>query len=75
MNEEDLRKIHRTLSFSDKATNEMISILPAGGCIFSGLATNFPILAQISILDKIRQPKSETVKISESWKDISDEQK
>jgi len=70
VNEEDLRKIQRTLSFSDKATNEMISILTAGGCIFSGLATNFPILAQISILNRENQPHSETVSILEAWKDI-----
>lgn len=67
VNEEDLRKIHRTISFSDKATNEMISILPAGGCIFAGIASNFPILARIDILPESNQPKSENVNISQIW--------
>lgn len=67
VNEEDLRKIHKTIAFSDKATNDMISILPAGGCIFAGLASNFPILAHINILPEINQPKSENVNISRIW--------
>ncbi len=69
VNEEDLRKIYRTISFSDKATNEMISILPAGGCVFSGLATNFPILAQIRKLDTRHEPTSQNAKIDNIWKD------
>lgn len=67
VNEEDLRKIYRTIAFSDKSTNEMISILPAGGCIFAGLATNFPVLARISILPEGNQPQSENVNISKIW--------
>lgn len=69
VNEEDLRKIYRTISFSDKATNEMISILPAGGCVFSGLATNFPILAKITKLDTQHEPVSQNADISKIWKD------
>lgn len=69
VNEEDLRKIYRTISFSDKATNDMISILPAGGCVFSGLATNFPILAQITKLDSKHEPTSQNAKIANIWKD------
>ena len=67
VNEEDLRKIHRTIAFSDKSTNDMISILPAGGCIFTGLASNFPVLARIDILPEANQPRSENVNISKIW--------
>ena len=67
VNEEDLRKINRTISFSDKETNDMIPILPAGGCVFAGLAANFPILAKIAILKKQNQPHSENVDISKVW--------
>ena len=67
VNEEDLRKIYRTIAFSDKSTNEMISILPAGGCVFAGLATNFPVLARISILPQGKQPQSENVNINNIW--------
>lgn len=68
VNEEDLRKIYRTIAFSDKSTNEMIPILPAGGCVFAGLASNFPILARISILPSSRQPQSENVSIEHIWR-------
>lgn len=67
VNEEDLRKIYRTIAFSDKSTNEMIPILPAGGCVFAGLASNFPVLARISILPDENQPQSENVDIRKIW--------
>lgn len=69
VNEEDLRKIYRTIAFSDKSTNEMIPILPAGGCVFAGLASNFPILARVSILPESNQPQSENVDIRKIWYD------
>ena len=67
VNEEDLRKIYRTVAFSDKASNEMISILPPGGCLFSGIATNFPVLAKIRILEPQYMPKSENVDLHKIW--------
>jgi hypothetical protein len=67
VNEEDLRKIYRTIAFSDKSTNEMIPILPAGGCVFAGLASNFPVLARVSILPENKQPQSENVDIKKIW--------
>lgn len=67
VNEEDLRKIYKTVAFSDKASNEMISILPPGGCLFSGIATNFPILAKIHILPLDLMPKSENVDLRKIW--------
>lgn len=67
VNEEDLRKIHRTVAFADRASNEMIPILPPGGCLVSGLATNFPVLVQIDILDYRFRPKSENVDINSVW--------
>lgn len=67
VNEEDLRKMHRTVAFADKASNEMIPILPAGGCLVSGLATNFPVLVQIDILPTNHRPKSENVDIDKVW--------
>lgn len=67
VNEEDLRKIQRTIAFSDKTTNEMIPILPAGGCVFAGIASNFPVLARVSILPAGNQPQSENVDIQNIW--------
>ncbi len=67
VNEEDLRKMYRTVAFADKASNEMIPILPAGGCLVSGLSTNFPVLVQVDMLDANQRPKSENVDIKHAW--------
>lgn len=72
VNEEDLRKIYRTVAFADKASNDMIPILPAGGCLVSGLSTNFPVLVQIDILPSANRPKSENVDINKAWLEQSD---
>lgn len=69
VNDEDLRKIRKSVSFIDGETNDMIPILPSGGCIFSGIASNYPILAQINILPKEKQPLSETIDIDKCWVD------
>lgn len=67
VNEEALRKMYRSVAFADKASNEMIPILPAGGCLISGLATNFPVLVQIDMLPQMYRPKSDNVKIDIAW--------
>lgn len=67
VNEEDLRKMYRTVAFADKSSNEMISILPAGGCLVSGLAINFPVLVQIDMLPINMRPKSDNVNIDKVW--------
>lgn len=67
VNEEDLRKMYRSVAFADKASNEMIPILPAGGCLISGLATNFPVLVQIDMLPQMYRPKSDNAKIDLAW--------
>lgn len=67
VNEEDLRKMYRTVAFADKASNDMIPILPAGGCLVSGVAVNFPVLVQIDILPKENRPKSDNISIDKVW--------
>lgn len=67
VNEEDLRKISKTVAFVDKSSNEMIPILPAGGCLVSGLAVNFPVLVQIDRLPSMYRPKSENIDITRAW--------
>ena len=69
VNEEDLRKMYRTVAFADKSSNDMIPILPAGGCLVSGLATNFPVLVQIDMLPSGHRPKSDNVDINKVWTD------
>lgn len=67
VNNEDIKAIGRSVSFLDTTSYDMIPILPQGACIFTGIASNFPILVQVDELDKDRQPKSDTIKIDKLW--------
>jgi len=67
VNTEDLKAIGRAVSFIDKYSYDMIPILPQGGCIFSGISANFPVLMQVQLLKKELQPKSATIELIKLW--------
>lgn len=67
VNTEDLKRIYKSVAFSDSVSNNMIPILPAGGCLFSGIAANFPLLAKIDCLDKTVAPNSDNVNLIDIW--------
>ena len=67
VNAEDLQRIYKAVSFADSSSNKMISILPAGGCLFSGTAANFPVLAKIDCLDEAIAPNSDNVNLKKIW--------
>ncbi|MBV4449265.1 ATP-binding protein [Clostridium tyrobutyricum] len=69
VNNEDIKAIGRTVSFLDNASYEMIPILPQGACIFTGIASNFPVLVQIDRVNKQLCPESDTIKLNELWTD------
>lgn len=68
VNEEDIRAIGKAVAFIDKTSYEMISVLPQGACIFTGIASNFPVLIQMSLLPPNLQPKSSTINLIDLWK-------
>ncbi|PGT97712.1 ATP-binding protein [Bacillus cereus] len=67
INNNDLRTMSQTISFLDKVSFDSIPILPAGACIFTGIATETPIAVQIPLLTKELQPKSDTVDLELLW--------
>jgi len=67
MNSEDLKMINSTVSFIDKGSYEMISSLPSGACILTGISINFPMLIQIELLEKSQRPKSENIDYHDLW--------
>ncbi|MCM3671082.1 ATP-binding protein [Mesobacillus maritimus] len=67
INNNDLKTMSQTISFLDKVSFDSIPVLPAGACIFTGIATETPIAVQIPILEKESQPKSDTVDLEELW--------
>jgi len=69
VNKEDIRAIGKMVAFLDNASFEMIPILPQGACVFTGTASNFPVLVQVDILQEWMQPKSQTIGLDELWVD------
>ena len=69
VNNEDIRAIGRAVSFIDNTSYEMISVLPQGAWIFTGVASNFPVLVQVDLLPKSLQPQSTTINLIELWAD------
>ncbi|MCY9080053.1 ATP-binding protein [Bacillus inaquosorum] len=67
INNNDLKTMSQTISFLDKVSFDSIPILPAGACIFTGLATETPVVVQIPQLLKEFQPQSETVNLEKLW--------
>lgn len=67
VNNEDIRAIGKAVAFIDNTSYEMISILSQGACIFTGVASNFPVLVQVDLLPKQQQPQSKTINLTELW--------
>ena len=69
VNNEAIRAIGKAVAFIDNTSYEMISVLPQGACIFTGVASNFPVLVQVDLLPKNKQPQSTTVNLVQMWKE------
>lgn len=67
MNTEDLNKVQNSISFLDRSSFGMISSLPPGACVLTGININFPIIVQIDILSKEIQPDSENIILTDLW--------
>lgn len=67
VNNEDIRAIGKAVAFIDNTSYEMISVLPQGACIFTGVASNFPVLVQVDLLPKQKQPQSNTINLTNLW--------
>ena len=63
MNNKDLNTIRNGVSFLDEASMILVPSLPTGQCIFSGVATNFPIQISIPTIDSKIKPISDNASI------------
>ncbi|WP_291560061.1 MULTISPECIES: ATP-binding protein [unclassified Clostridium] len=68
VNNEDIKAISKTIAFLDHSSYETIPILPQGACIITGTALNFPVVVQIDLLDKDKQPDSQTIDLAKLWR-------
>lgn len=69
VNNKDIEMIEKAVSYLDKVSAEQLPILPVGACVLSGLIADLPIIMQVKELPRHVQPKSQTIKLTDHWKD------
>lgn len=60
INQQDLQTIATAVSYIDRVTGESIPTLPTGTCVFSGIASQFPIKINVKPLPPDARPRSAT---------------
>jgi DNA helicase HerA-like ATPase len=68
MNDNDLKAINRAVSYLDKLSFDSISNLSVGCCFIAGQMTQFPLSIKVDLLDKDKQPQSETIDLDKLWR-------
>ena len=67
INNRDLEMIEKAISYLDKLSIETLPILPPGACVLSGIIADLPVIIQIDKLEDSIAPKSQTIKLTDSW--------
>jgi len=67
VNDEDLDKVGRSISYLDRVSKESLPILSTGVCVIAGQLTEMPIVVQIDEIEKKYIPKNETIDIVSRW--------
>jgi len=70
INEKDLEAVGRTISYLDKVSQDALSILPTGACVFAGLSAHIPVIVQIDeFTEKKYEPDNKTIDLLKNWLD------
>lgn len=67
VNDRDLFLIDNTISTLDNLSRSMIPNLSKGSCVVTGTAFDLPLLLQVDVLEKEKQPDSEDVDLETLW--------
>ena len=67
VNERDLYLLDNTISTLDSVSKNMIPNLSRGACVVTGTSFMLPMVLQVDILDKDKQPDSEDVDLQKLW--------
>ncbi|MBX9721455.1 MAG: ATP-binding protein [Candidatus Obscuribacterales bacterium] len=68
INDNDIQAVSKTVAYLDKLSFQTIPILSVGSCFVAGLASDLPVKVDIDLLEKNRQPASETIDLEKDWK-------
>ncbi|TDY88441.1 UNVERIFIED_ORG: hypothetical protein DFO49_4058 [Herbaspirillum seropedicae] len=67
VNDRDLFLINNTISTLDNVSKGMIPTLGRGACVVTGTAFDIPMVLQVDMLERERQPDSEDVDLQRIW--------
>lgn len=67
VNEEDLAKVAKTISYLDRVSQESLPILATGSCIIAGQVAEMPIIVQIDKMEDKKKPDNETLNLLDHW--------
>lgn len=67
VNDKDLLLLDNTISTLDRVSKSLIPNLSKGACVVTGTSFVLPMVIQVDILDKAKQPDSEDVDLKVLW--------
>jgi len=67
VNDEDIDKVGKTISYLDRVSQESLPILSTGVCVIAGQMVEMPILVQINKIEEEYKPLNETINIVSKW--------
>lgn len=67
VNEEDLAKVAKTISYLDRVSQESLPILATGSCVIAGQVAEMPIVVQVDKMDDKNKPDNETINLFDFW--------
>lgn len=67
VNDEDIEKVGKTISFLDRVSQESLPILSTGVCVIAGQMVEMPIVVQIDKIEEEYKPFNETIDVVSKW--------
>lgn len=67
VNDEDIDKVGRSISYLDRISKESLPILSTGVCVIAGQLTEMPVMVKIDEIEKKYIPQNETIDIVAKW--------
>lgn len=67
VNDEDIDKVGKTISFLDRVSQESLPILSTGVCVIAGQMVEMPIVVQIDKIEEEYKPFNETIDVVSKW--------
>lgn len=70
VNDEDIDKVGRSISYLDRVSKESLPILSTGVCVIAGQLTEMPVVVKIDEIESKHIPQNETIDIVAKWASI-----